>query len=96
MAAKMTLRNEEYEVRAGMTVRDALKKIGISPSERKEWNITFHSWRHFFNTLLRGKIHDAKLRALTGHRTLEMTEHYTKFRLEDFTDVVKVQNEFLS
>ena len=31
MAAKMTLRKKEYEVRAGMTVRDALKKIGIHP-----------------------------------------------------------------
>ncbi len=31
MAAKMMLREEEYEVRAGMTVRDALKKIGVQP-----------------------------------------------------------------
>jgi sulfur carrier protein len=31
MAAKLTLRKEEYEVRAGMTVRAALKKIGLQP-----------------------------------------------------------------
>lgn len=31
MAARMTLRKEEYEVRTGMTVRDALKKIGVQP-----------------------------------------------------------------
>jgi sulfur carrier protein ThiS len=28
---KLILRNKEYEVRAGMTIRDALKKCGISP-----------------------------------------------------------------
>lgn len=28
---KLILRNKEYEVRAGMTIRDALKKCDISP-----------------------------------------------------------------
>lgn len=31
MVAKLSLRDQDYEVRAGMTVRDALKKIGILP-----------------------------------------------------------------
>lgn len=31
MAVKLTLRDQEYEVPAGMTVRDALLKVGIPP-----------------------------------------------------------------
>jgi sulfur carrier protein ThiS len=31
MSAKLILRDEEYEVRAGMTVRDAIQKCGFSP-----------------------------------------------------------------
>lgn len=72
----------------------AFENIGITPEEREERNITFHSWRHFYNTLMRGKVHDAKLRRLTGHKTLEMTEHYTHFNLEDFQDVVAIQEEY--
>ena len=74
----------------------ALERIGISQEMRKERYITFHSWRHFYNSLMRGKIHDAKLRRLTGHKTLEMTERYTHFELEDFQDVMKVQEEYFS
>jgi len=69
----------------------ALNIIGISPEERSRRNITFHSWRHFYNSVMRGKIHDYKLQKLTGHRTNEMTEHYTHFRLEDFNDVREIQ-----
>jgi integrase len=69
---------------------ETFERIGITPEQRRERNITFHSWRHFYNTIMRGKIHDAKLRLLTGHRTLEMTDHYTKFRLEDFRDVLEI------
>jgi integrase len=76
------------------TLYRAFENIGISLEERESKNITFHSWRHFYNTLMRGKIHDAKLRRLTGHRTLEMTEHYTKFKLGDFKDVMKIQEQY--
>ncbi len=31
MAVKIILRNQEYEVKPGMTVRHALKKIGVVP-----------------------------------------------------------------
>jgi len=43
---------------------------------------------------MRGKIHDSKLRRLTGHKSLEMTEHYTRFSLEDFKDVIEVQEKY--
>lgn len=31
MTVKLTLRDKEYEVRAGMTLRDALHKVEIQP-----------------------------------------------------------------
>jgi sulfur carrier protein len=31
MPAKLSFRNKEYEVPGGMTVRDAIKKVGLSP-----------------------------------------------------------------
>lgn len=71
----------------------ALQAMGISPQARKERNITFHSWRHLFNTLLRNRIPDYTLQQLTGHRTQEMTDHYTHLRLEDLQEVRMVQNE---
>jgi len=74
----------------------AFEKIGISPENRRERNITFHSWRYFYNSLMRGKIHDSKLRQLTGHKTLIMTDHYTKFNIEDFQDVLQVQENYFS
>ena len=73
----------------------ALAAIGISDAERRERNITFHSWRHAFNTHMRGKIADSKLRRMTGHKTAQMTEQYTSFNLEDFDEVAQHQEEML-
>jgi len=70
----------------------ALERMGISKQERKERNICFHSWRHFFNTSMRaGNISDAKTQAITGHSTLGMTERYTHFTHEDLKEVNKIQ-----
>ncbi len=73
----------------------ALEAIGISSVERKKRNITFHSWRHFFNTLCRTKVPDSILKRITGHRTQEMVEHYTHFQLDDYREVVRVQENLL-
>ncbi len=73
----------------------ALCKIGISAEERKARNITFHSWRHFFNSLLRSRVPDSKLKKLTGHRTQGMTERYTHFGLQDFEDVKEIQEQLV-
>jgi integrase len=64
-----------------------LTKIGIKdmplgeggqphPGSRQARNITFHSLRHLYNTLLRGAIPDELLRECTGHLSASMTEHY--------------------
>ena len=83
-----------YHKRIRNMLYTVLENIGILPEERENRNITFHSWRHFFNTFFRGRIHDSKLQRLTGHKTIEMTEHYTNFRIEDFRDVMKIQEEY--
>ena len=31
MTARMKLRDREYEVRSGMTIRDALRQVGLQP-----------------------------------------------------------------
>ena len=71
----------------------ALENIGIDDVERRMRNVSFQSWRHFFNTAFRTRIPDAKLQRLTGHRTQEMTEHYTHFNIEDFKDVQQIQED---
>ena len=55
---------------------EALARIGISDKARVERRLSFHSLRHFCNSMLRGTIPDEKLRLLTGHRSEAMTEHY--------------------
>ena len=43
---------------------------------RQERNISFHSFRHLYNTLMRYSVSDEVLRLSTGHLTPEMTERY--------------------
>ncbi len=72
----------------------ALEKIGIAEEKRKKRGITFHSWRHFFNTYVRSRgIPDSKIQGVTGHKTIQMTNHYTDFALEDYKDINLLQEE---
>ena len=72
----------------------ALERVGITAEERKSRNLTFHSWRHTFNSLARSHaVPTAILQRVTGHSTLQMTDHYTHFQLADFRDVAKFQDE---
>jgi integrase len=59
----------------------ALDKIGIDERERKERNITFHSYRHWFNTrLLECGLAPETVRLLTGH-SAGMTARYSHIQL---------------
>jgi integrase len=74
---------------------NALKKIGISEVERKQRNITFHSHRHWFNSLLlNARIPLHKVQSLTGHLSDEMTELY--YHTDDMADVKQIQEELFS
>jgi integrase len=75
---------------------DALKNLGISEEERKQRVISFHSFRHLWNSFMRlNGISDPIVRKMTGHATESMTENYTKIIAEDFKDVQALQNRFL-
>jgi integrase len=75
---------------------NALHNIGIDEKQRKERNLTFHSHRHTLNTILRSAgVNDAKIRMITGHRQEAMTDHYTHFKLNDFSEVAKATECFL-
>lgn len=58
--------------------RQALAAAGIPP----ERGVTFHSWRHFYNSQMRDRIPDHALRQLTGHRSEAMTDKYTHLTQE--------------
>jgi integrase len=58
-------------------------------------NITFHSWRHTFNSQMCGKIPDSKLQRLSDHKTIKMIEPYPHYKTEDYIDVIKAQNNLL-
>jgi len=75
----------------------ALKKIGISYEEKLKRNLSFHSWRHFLNTLLlTSNVGLSKVQKVTGHKSLKMTDHYTHFDTTQFTEVMDVQNNLLT
>jgi len=57
---------------------DGIRTINIAEDERKRRRLTFHSWRHWYVSMLRGQTADHNLRAVTGHRTEAMTERYTE------------------
>lgn len=57
--------------------RDALENIGISDEERRARNITFHSWRHRYISLLNGAISHEQLRLIVGHSQKATTNLYT-------------------
>jgi integrase len=75
----------------------ALNRIGIEHDEKRKQNLSFHSWRHFLNTLLRmSGIADCKAQRITGHRTMRMTEHYTHFDTRQFTEIRDAQAGLLT
>jgi integrase len=76
----------------------ALEYIGIDAAERHRRGLTFHSWRHFFNTTLRmANVPDCKVQAVTGHDTKAMTDWYTHFNNTELVEVLNVQqNLFIS
>jgi integrase len=75
---------------------NALCKIGIDSTKREEMNMTFHSWRHTFASLMRTRVEDSTLKLLTGHRTDEMLEHYSQYSDERVSHVRGVENTLFS
>ena len=66
---------------------EALESIGISEEQRKERNIVFHSLRHFCATILSQRTDLKTVQAVMGHRSEEMSKHYSNHDTEE-----KMQN----
>ncbi len=76
---------------------EMLTKLDIPITEelRKSRNISFHSHRHFFNSLLvESRIPLQKIQKLTGHLSPEMTQRY--YHTDDLSDVEMVTGEIFN
>jgi integrase len=51
-------------------------QMKLGELSRKSENISFHGFRHFFNSTIRGTVSDDILRLQTGHLTAKMTDAY--------------------
>jgi integrase len=69
-------------------------KLLIGEIVRNERNLTFHGFRHFFNSTIRGTVSDDILRLQTGHLDEKMTDlydHMTDDRGEQLRKAVQVK-----
>jgi len=57
-------------------LKEVCKDVGI---ENPSW-VTFHAWRHFFTTYMKGKVDNKILQMATGHKTPAMLEHSVEYR----------------
>ena len=73
-----------------------LREIGVSEEERKERGLSFHSWRHFFNTqLVAAGVTGEITRAVVGHEDEEMTDHYLHLSADDMGRIMQIQSSLL-
>lgn len=75
----------------------ALTAIGIPPEEQEARGQTFHALRVTFNSLVRAaNVSQAKLQAVVGHESKELSDRYTAFRPEDLEEVRLAAEAMLS
>jgi integrase len=76
---------------------EALIAIDVNAEEQARRGLTFHALRVTFNTLIRSAgIMDSKIQAAVGHTSTAMTDRYTRFSLEDLSDLrLAVENVFI-
>ena len=74
----------------------ALNSIGISEELRRERRLSFHSHRYLFNSTLRNRVAETKLRALTGHRSEAMSDRYYVLSRHDLEDVRRITEGFFT
>ena len=63
-----------------------LKRANFNTAGR---NIVVHSFRHTYNTLMRNVLTGEILRQLTGHKSIQMTDHYDHPTIEDRLERLK-------
>ena len=70
----------------------ALSKMGINKESRIIRNLTIHSYRHSFNTmLLEAGVHPETIRLMTGH-SINMTARYSHLQLVNMPEIIEKIN----
>lgn len=69
-------------------LRKSLIKIGMKEENAKQY--TFHAWRHYFSVYMKDRVNDRILQLQTGHKEIEMLEHYANHKTK--TDEEKIKN----
>ena len=60
-------------------LRAALVKTGMSKEAAAGY--TYHAWRHYFSSYMRERVNEKLLQRQTGHKTLQMLEHYSSHQI---------------
>jgi site-specific recombinase XerD len=69
----------------------AANKIGLSRDMLKLRNITWHSYRHSFSTrMISQGISEPLVRAMTGHSSQKMLDHYTHIGIQELRNTVNL------
>jgi len=77
------------------TIQKGLKAALLAAGIPTDRGVTFHSWRHFYNSQMRDHIPDHALRQLTGHKSEQMTERYTHITEETRLAAGKLAEQIL-
>lgn len=91
--------SKEFPLNRGMVQKDfsrVCEEIGIKKADRMSRGLTFHAWRHWFNSMMRGKVPDHVLREMTRHKQEAMTERYSHLTEEQVSDVKRGVEGLLS
>ncbi len=60
-------------------LKAVLEKVRVPDASK----ITFHCWRHFFTANMADNVDERKLQLATGHKSLDMLEHYAAHESEE-------------
>ena len=73
------------------------KPIMIRAGEetRRNRNINFHSFRHYFVTQMRGKLSESDLRNVVGHQDSKTTDMYDHFTDESLLRIGKISSKII-
>jgi integrase len=75
-----------------MSLASVLTKNGIDAKAR---NITPHSLRFTYNTIMKSKINNVDLRLMMGHLNEQMTDYYDKSKAIDHIDDLQKNREII-
>ncbi len=73
----------------------ALDAIGINDEARRKRVLVWHSFRHTFNSVMKGRIDSAKLMKVVGHRQESTNLLYSHALPKDLEDVREVQESLI-